>query len=73
MLTPERSLICTSTKMDAAFQYFMCGLCNHLVTPMRYENAPYAMQCVACHSLCCEACVRTTLIWMCPQSLCKTK
>lgn len=43
MLAPEKSFICTSSKMEPAFDFFMCGLCNFLVSPMTYENAPFAL------------------------------
>ena len=43
MIAPEKSQICTSTKMDAAFDLLLCGLCGHLVQKMDYEHAPIAM------------------------------
>lgn len=73
MLAPEKSFICTSSKMEPAFDFFMCGLCNFLVSPMPYDNAPFALQCAACHSLYCESCVNTNMIWMCPKPVCKSQ
>ena len=59
--------------MDAGFEFFMCGLCNHLVTPSNYKDAPPAVQCAACDHLFCEFCVNSQMMWMCPRKECKCK
>ena len=59
--------------MDAGFDLFMCGLCDHLVTPMEYKDAPAAKQCNKCGVLFCEWCINAQMMWQCPKKDCKTK
>lgn len=58
--------------MDCNFELFMCGLCNHLVTPNE-KMEPLALQCVGCGGLYCEGCVNSQMMWSCPKISCKCK
>lgn len=59
--------------MDSGFDFFMCGLCDHLVTPSDYKDAPPALQCKQCDTLFCEGCVNSQMMWVCPNPQCKSK
>jgi hypothetical protein len=59
--------------MEAGFDFFMCGLCNQLVQPMDYKDAPWAVQCVQCNNLFCEWCTNSQMMWQCPGCKCKSQ
>lgn len=73
MQVPEKQQICTSSKIQVGIDLFMCGLCNYLVTPGKLDKSEAPLQCCQCHSLFCEWCVNSQMMWQCPNPACKTK
>ena len=64
----------TSSKMEVAFDYFLCAFCNLLVQPKDSDKAsPYALQCAVCNTLFCEECVTYNQVFSCPKPLCKSQ
>jgi hypothetical protein len=71
---PEKAQILTSSKMEVAFDYFLCAFCNLLVQPKDSDKAsPYALQCAVCNTLFCEECVTYNQVFSCPKPLCKSQ
>ena len=66
MLQAESTSINRHTPMAAAIEYFLCGLCQFVVSP-------FPRQCSGCHSLYCESCISNLVRWKCPQKNCKAQ